>query len=292
MEPKVYIDGALYPKSEAKINVFDHGLLYGDGVFEGIRIYSGRIFRFKEHMDRIFESARSIRLEPPISREEMDQAVIDTVRANGLRDGYIRLVVTRGVGDLGLDPKKCGKASVIVIVDKIQLYPEKLYQEGITVVTASTRRMHPDMLSSKVKSLNYLNSIMAKMEANLAGCIEALMLDSDGFVCECSADNVFIVKKGEVFTPSPKFSLLMGVTRGVVIEIARKLGIVLHETALTRHEFYTADEFFVTGTGAELVPVISLDGRVIGEGKPGPVTGRLLEEFRRLRTSEGTGVLD
>lgn len=290
MEPKVYIDGELYPKSRAKVSVYDHGLLYGDGVFEGIRIYSGRIFRFVEHMDRLYESARSIRLEIPISREELEKAVIDTVRENGLRDGYIRLVVTRGVGDLGLDPKKCGKGSIIVIADKIQLYPEKLYQEGITVITASTRRPKPDMLSSKVKSLNYLNSIMAKMEANLAGCIEALMLDSDGYVCECSADNVFVVRSGEIFTPAPEFSLLLGVTRAVVIEIARGLGLALHETPLTRHEIYTADEFFVTGTGAELVPVISLDGRQIGDGRPGPVTARLLEEFRRLRTSEGTEV--
>ncbi len=227
MEPKVYIDGALYHKSEARISVFDHGLLYGDGVFEGIRVYSGRIFRFKEHMDRLFESARSIRLEISDFARRNGPGVIDTVRANDLRDGYIRLVVTRGVGDLGLDPRKCGKASVIVIVDKIQLYPEKLYQEGITVVTASTRRMHPICFSSKVKSLNYLNSIMAKMEANLAGCIEALMLDSDGFVCECSADNVFMVKNGEVFTPLAQFSLLMGVTRGVVIELARKLEIMV-----------------------------------------------------------------
>jgi len=290
MEPKVYIDGAFYPKSQARISVYDHGLLYGDGVFEGIRVYSGRIFRFKEHMDRFCDSARSIGLTFNLDRAGLDKAVIDTVRENGMRDAYIRLVATRGMGDLGLDPRKCGKSSLFVIVDSIQLYPPKLYEEGITVITAATRRCNPDMLSSKVKSLNYLNSIMAKMEATLAGCIEALMLDSNGYVCECSADNIFIVKRGEVFTPAPEFSLLMGVTRGVTIELARKLGLSLHEAPMTRHDIYTADECFLTGTGAELVPVITLDGRMIGDGKPGPVTARLLEAFRALRTSEGTEV--
>ncbi|HUU29841.1 MAG TPA: branched-chain-amino-acid transaminase [archaeon] len=287
MEPKVYIDGALYPKSEAKISVFDHGLLYGDGVFEGLRVYSGRIFRFKEHIDRFYESALGINLTVPLSRDELDQVIVDTVRINGFREAYIRLVATRGEGDLGLDPKKCKKSSLIVIVDKIQLYDEKLYQQGIPLITAATRRVSPDMFSHKVKSLNYLNSIMAKMEATLAGVPESLMLDSQGYVCECSTENIFIVKNGELLTPSPSFSFLLGITRAVVIEIARKKDINVHELALTRHEIYVADECFLTGTGCELMPAISLDGRKIGNGRPGPVTGMLLKEFRSLRTSEG-----
>ncbi|MEA2062594.1 MAG: branched-chain-amino-acid transaminase [Gemmatimonadota bacterium] len=287
MEPKVYIDGKLYPKSEARISVFDHGLLYGDGVFEGIRVYSGRIFRFAEHIDRLYESARSIGLTVPLSREQMDRVVIDTVRTNGFHDAYIRLVVTRGIGDLGLDPRKCGTGSVIVIVDKIQLYDEKYYREGISVVTASTRRVRPDMLSPRAKSLNYLNNILAKMEANLAGATESLMLNPEGLVAECSADNIFIVKDGELLTPSPEQGPLLGVTRATVIEIAGDLGITVREMHLTRHDIYIADECFATGTGAELIPVISLDGRTIGSGQPGPVTARLLEQFRKLHLAEG-----
>jgi len=287
MEPKVYIDGKLYPKSEAKISVFDHGLLYGDGVFEGIRVYSGRIFRFNEHMDRLYESARSIGLTVPLSRGELEEAVIYTVKTNGLRDAYIRLVITRGVGDLGLDPRKCEHGSVIVIVDKIQLYPEKLYKEGISVITASTRRVSPDMLNPLVKSLNYLNNILANMEANHAGCPESLMLNAQGLVAECSGDNIFIVKNGKLLTPGPDQGILLGVTRAVTIELAGKLGITVHESQLTRHDIYVADECFLTGTGAELVPVISLDDRTIGDGRPGPITGKLFKEFRKLRENEG-----
>ncbi len=290
MEPKVYIDGTLYPKSEAKINVFDHGLLYGDGVFEGIRLYSGRIFRFAEHMDRLYESAEVIKLQIPLSREELEQAVVDTVKANGMRDAYIRLVVTRGEGDLGIDPKKCSRSSIIIIVDKIQLYDEKLYKEGIPIITASTRRISPDMISQRVKSLNYLNNIIAKMEANLAGVPESLMLSADGYVCECSADNIFIVKRGELLTPSPEFPILLGVTRAVVMEIAVRKGIPVRELPLTLHDVYVADECFLTGTGAELIPVIFIDRCKIGSGKPGPVTGMLLEEFRSLHNSEGTNL--
>lgn len=290
MEPKVYIDGTLYPKSEAKISVFDHGLLYGDGVFEGIRLYSGRIFRFAEHMDRLYEGAAVIRLQIPLSRQKLEQEVVDTVKANGMRDAYIRLVVTRGEGDLGIDPKKCSRSSIIIIVDKIQLYDEKLYKEGIPIITASTRRISPDMISQRVKSLNYLNNIIAKMEANLAGVPESLMLSADGYVCECSADNIFIVKRGEVLTPSPEFPILLGVTRTVVMEIAVRKGVPVRELPLTLHDVYVADECFLTGTGAELIPVISIDRRKIGSGKPGPVTGMLLEEFRSLRNSEGTNL--
>lgn len=290
MEPKVYIDGTLYPKSEARISVFDHGLLYGDGVFEGIRVYSGRIFRFAEHMDRLYESAEVIKLQIPLSREELEQAVVDTVKANGMSDAYIRLVVTRGEGDLGIDPKKCSRSSIIIIVDKIQLYDEKLYKEGIPIITASTRRISPDMISQRVKSLNYLNNIIAKMEANLAGVPESLMLSADGYVCECSADNIFIVKRGELLTPSPEFPILLGVTRAVVMEIAVRKGVPVRELPLTLHDVYVADECFLTGTGAELIPVIFIDRRKIGSGKPGPVTGMLLEEFQSLRNSEGTNL--
>ena len=292
MEPKVYIDGTLYPKSEAKISVYDHGLLYGDGVFEGIRVYSGRIFRLREHMDRLYESAAGIRLQVPLSREELEQALVDTVKANGMKDAYIRLVVTRGKGDLGLDPKKCSGSSIIIIVDEIQLYDEKLYRQGIAIITASTRRISPDMVSQRVKSLNYLNSISAKMEAELAGVPESLMLSADGYVCECSADNIFIVKRGELLTPSPEFPILLGITRAVVMELAEKKGVPVRELPLTLHDVYVADECFLTGTGAELIPVNSIDGRKIGSGKPGPVTGMLLEEFRSLRNSEGTSLFD
>jgi len=290
MEPKVYIDGTLYPKSEAKISVFDHGLLYGDGVFEGIRVYSGRIFRFAEHMERLYEGAEVIRLQIPLSRQKLEQAVVDTVKANGMSDAYIRLVVTRGEGDLGIDPKKCSRSSIIIIVDKIQLYDEKLYQVGIQIITASARRISPDMISQRVKSLNYLNNIIAKMEANLAGVPESLMLSADGYVCECSADNIFIVKRGELLTPSPEFPILLGVTRAVVMEIAVRKGVPVRELPLTLQDVYVADECFLTGTGAELIPVISIDRRKIGSGKPGPVTGMLLEEFQSLRNSEGTSL--
>jgi branched-chain amino acid aminotransferase len=290
MEPKVYIDGTLYPKKKAKISVFDHGLLYGDGVFEGIRVYSGRIFRFAEHMDRLYEGAAVIRLQIPLSRPKLEQAVVDTVKASGMMDAYIRLVVTRGQGDLGLDPEKCSRSSIIIIVDKIQLYDEKLYQEGIQIITASTRRISPNMISQRVKSLNYLNNIIAKMEANLVGVPESLMLSADGYVCECSADNIFIVKRGELLTPSPEFPILLGVTRTVVMEIAVRKGVPVRELPLTIQDVYVADECFLTGTGAELIPVISIDRRKIGSGKPGPVTGMLLEEFRSLRDSEGTNL--
>ncbi|MEA1996656.1 MAG: branched-chain-amino-acid transaminase [Gemmatimonadota bacterium] len=287
MEPQVYIDGTIYSKSEAKISVYDHGLLYGDGVFEGIRVYSGRVFRFREHIDRLYQSAAGIGLTVPMSRPELEEAIEDTVRASGFREAYIRLVVTRGVGDLGLDPLKCGRGSVIIIVDTIQLYDEKLYTEGIRIVTASTRRISPGMLCQRVKSLNYLNSIMAKMEAGLAGVPESLMLDNDGYVCECTADNIFIVKGGELFTPSPELPVLLGITRAVVIELARKKGITVHEAALICQDIFVADECFLTGTGAEVIPVIDLDGRTIGNGRPGPVTAGLLEEFRSLRAVEG-----
>lgn len=287
MEPMVYVDGEMYPKSEAKISVFDHGLLYGDGIFEGIRVYSGRIFRFKEHMDRLFESARCLRLQLPLERAGIERAVEDTVRANGMREAYIRLVVTRGTGDLGLDPRKCKKSTLIVIVDKITVYNEELYAQGIPIITSSTRRIRPDMLDQRAKSLNYLNSIMAKIEANIAGVDEALMLDCNGNVAECSVDNIFIVKNGKLLTPGLEFPILAGVTRAVVLELAQQLEIPAVECTLTLHDVYCADEFFLTGTGAELMPVISVDSRTIGDGRPGPLTAGLLKEFRALRAVEG-----
>jgi branched-chain amino acid aminotransferase len=279
---KVYINGKFFDKSEAKVSVYDHGLLYGDGVFEGIRVYSGRVFRLREHIDRLYESARDIWLEIPLPRDQMIRAVEDTVRANNKHDGYIRLVVTRGAGSLGLDPRKTTDPQVIIIVDDIALYPPELYQSGLEVVTAATIRNHPNALSPRVKSLNYLNNILAKIEGIRAGCQEAIMLNVNGEVAECTGDNIFVVKKGELRTPPPHAGILEGVTRGAVMELARKADIPAREMTLTRHDVYTADECFLTGTAAEVVPVVKCDGRVIGTGKPGPVTKQLHEAFHRL----------
>jgi len=287
MEPRVYIDGKLYPKSEARISVFDHGLLYGDGIFEGIRVYSGRIFRLSEHLDRLYQGAADIDLTIPLDCSGMEKAVVDTVRANGFRDAYIRLVATRGVGDLGLDPVKCAVGSVIIIVDKIQLYPEELYRQGINVTTTNIKRISPEGKSPVVKSLNYLNNILGKIEANRAGCQEGLMLNFEGLVAECTADNIFIVKDGELITPAAEQGILLGITRAATMEIAVNLGIKVREIPLSRDEVYQADECFLTGTGAELVPVVTLDERKIGDGTPGPVTFKLLEEYRKLCENEG-----
>jgi len=278
--PRVYINGKLHDKTDAKISVYDHGLLYGDGVFEGIRVYSGKVFRLAEHVERLYDSARSIGLEIPIGRDEMTQAVEDTVRANTAGDAYIRLVVTRGVGTLGLDPRKC-HPNVIIIVDGISLYPKELYEHGLEIITAATIRSHPAALSPRVKSLNYLNNILAKMEAIRAGCLEALMLNHKGEVAECTGDNVFVVKHGRIRTPPLDAGILEGVTRNAVIELAGA-GIPLQESALVRHDIYTADELFLSGTAAELIPVVKCDGRPIGAGKPGPVFRQLRELFLTL----------
>ncbi len=279
---RVYINGKLYDKSEAKVSVFDHGLLYGDGVFEGIRAYGSKIFRLREHIDRLYESARHILLEIPMSREQMADAVVQTLQVNNKPDGYIRLIVTRGVGYLGLDPRKCSEPQVIIIVDDITLYPNEFYENGLEVITASTIRNHPNALNPRIKSLNYLGSILARLEANRAGVQEAIMLNHNGEVAECTADNIFIVKKGEVRTPPSHAGILEGITRGAVLDLARSANIPVREMTLTRHDVFAADECFLSGTAAEVVPVVKCDGRLIGTGKPGPITRQLRERFHQL----------
>lgn len=287
-----YVDGRFVPKEEASVSVYDHGFLYGDGVFEGIRVYGGRVFKLDEHVRRLYESAKSILLEIPIPPEEMKRLILEAVRRNGLQDAYVRPIVTRGRGDLGIDPRKCGRPTVVVIVDQIQLYPERAYREGLRMITATHRKSPPDSLNPRIKSLNYLNQILARLEANLAGADEALMLNHEGYVCECSADNVFVVRSGEVWTPPAHLGILRGVTRDAVLEVARDLGIPAFERTFTLHDVYTADEVFLTGTGAEIGPVVWVDGRVIGSGKPGPVTLRLLQAYRELTAREGTPVYE
>ena len=285
---KVYINGKFYSKENAKISVFDHGLLYGDGVFEGIRSYNRRVFKLKEHIDRLFESAHSLMIEVPISKINLIKAVIKTLKVNRLNNAYIRLVLTRGQGDLGLDPRKCkGNGSLIIIADKIALYPPKLYKNGLKIITVPTIRNHPEALNPQVKSLNYLNNILAKMEAINAGYQEAIMLDSMGYIAECTGDNLFIVENGELYTPPQCMGTLRGITRDTVLHIARSMPIPTHEHVLTRHELYIADEAFLTGTAAEIVPVVYADGRKIGNGKPGGITKLLMKEFRRQTAVDG-----
>src|SRR6516162_5226849 len=276
---KVYISGKLYDKADAKISVFDHGLLYGDGVFEGIRIYHGKIFKLKEHVDRLYESARAIRLEIPLSKPQMIEAIQLTVDANAKIEGYIRPVVTRGSGTLGIDPNRCSEPQVIIIVDDISLYPQELYEKGMKICTASTIRNHPNALNPRIKSLNYLNNVLAKIEGQLAGCQEVLMLNHKGEVAECSGDNIFLVKAGVLKTPPTDAGILEGVTRAAILSLARDADIPTLETSLTRHDVYTADECFLTGTGAEIVPVVECDARPISTGKPGPVTRQLRERY-------------
>jgi len=290
MSTEVYIDGQFYPKDKARISVFDHGFLYGDGVFEGIRAYSGRVFKLDEHLVRLYESAKSLMLAIPLSFDEMRQAVLETVRRNGLRDAYIRLVVSRGPGDLGLDPRKCPRPCVVIIADTINLYPAALYEKGLRVVTVATRRNHNEALSPRIKSLNYLNSILAKIEANHLGYPEVLLLNAEGYITEGTGDNVFIYRRGTLITPPNTAGILEGITRAVILELARDMGIPTAETHFTRHDLYTADECFLTGTAAEAIPVVEADGRVIGTGRPGAVTGRLIEAFRAKARSEGAEV--
>jgi len=286
----IYLNGEFVRREEAKVSVFDHGFLYGDGIFEGIRCYEGNVFRLDDHLKRLYESALSIMLEIPLSFEEMKAAVVETIRKNQLKNSYIRLVVSRGEGDLGLDPRNCKKPNVIIIADQIKLYPQELYDNGMEIVTIPTRRNIPDALNPKIKSLNYLNNILAKIEAARAGVMEALMLNTEGYVCECTGDNVFIVKNGRVMTPPTYLGALDGVTRRVIMEICRDLGVECSEQPFTRHDVFVADECFLTGTAAEIIPVTKLDGRPIGTGKPGPMTKRLIEEFRKRVTVEGTPV--
>jgi branched-chain amino acid aminotransferase len=285
-----YVDGRFVPKEEATVSVFDHGFLYGDGVFEGIRAYNGRVFRLEEHLDRLYDSARTIMLEIPLAREAMRDAILETIRRNNLRDAYIRPVVSRGFGDLGIDPRKCRRPTVVIIVDTIQLYPKEAYANGLRMITATTRKIRPDMLNPRVKSLNYLNNILARIEANQAGVDEALMLSHEGYVCECSADNIFIIRGGEIWTPPAHLGILKGVTRGAVLELAAVLGIPAQERVFTLHDVYTADECFLTGTGAEVGPVVDVDGRLIRNGRPGALTLRLVDAFRDTVRREGTPI--
>lgn len=285
---RIYINGKFYEKNEAKISVFDHGFLYGDGVFEGIRAYSRLVFKLREHIDRLFESAHSIMLEIPLTREQLIKAVIQTLKENGLKDAYIRLVVTRGEGDLGLDPRKCkGKTGVIIITDRIVFYPQKFYKEGLEIITVPTVRNLPEALNPQIKSLNYLNNILAKIEAVNAGYDEAIMLDSLGYVAECTGDNIFIVKRNHLYTPPQCMGTLRGITRDTVLEIARKNRIPVHEHVITRHEVYISDECFLTGTAAEVIPVVKVDGRKIGSGKPGKLTLSLMKKFKESTKKEG-----
>src|SRR3954447_15744525 len=284
---KVYVDGQYYDEKDAKISVFDHGLLYGDGIFEGIRAYNGRVFKLKEHIERLFFSAKAILLGIPLSPRGVADAVLETCRRNKLRDGYIRLVVTRGVGGLGLNPSKCRAPSVIIIADRIQLYPPEYYDRGLDLITVPTVRNLHSALNPAIKSLNYLNNILAKIEANQGGCEEAIMLNSEGYVSECTGDNIFILKAGQMFTPPLSAGALYGITRGVVIELAQQQGIAVSEPNLTRYDMFNADECFLTGTGAELIPVVKIDGRVIGNGKPGPVTKSLVQKYKALTKVSG-----
>jgi branched-chain amino acid aminotransferase len=279
---KVYIDGKFYDKDEAKISVYDHGLLYGDGVFEGIRVYKGRVFRREAHIERLFASAQAIMLDIGMTQKEMIAAVEATVQESGMDDAYIRLVVTRGRGDLGINPATCKKSTVIIIVDTISLYPKEYYEKGIAVVTASVRRIAPDQFDTRIKSLNYLNNILAKLEAQQAGCMEAVILNKEGYVAECTADNIFVIKKGVLCVPPAYGSNLEGITRGTVIDAAKRISLPCFERTLTQYDLYTADECFITGTGAEIMPVTKIDGRVIGSGAIGNATQKLRGEFWRI----------
>jgi branched-chain amino acid aminotransferase len=289
---KIYIDGQYYDEANAKISVFDHGLLYGDGIFEGIRAYNGRVFRLKEHIDRLFYSAKAILLPVPLSHAEMSRAVVETCRENEVRDGYVRLVVTRGIGTLGLNPNRCKNPSVIIIAGKIQLYPPEFYEKGLEIITVPTVRNLHSALNPAIKSLNYLNNILAKIEANNSGCEEAIMLNAEGFVAECTGDNIFILKENHLQTPPLMAGALYGITRQVVLDLAQEAGLKVSETNLTRYDVFNADECFLTGTGAELVPVVKVDGRVIGTGQPGPVTRRLVAQYHALTKVSGEPIYE
>ncbi|GJM79296.1 branched chain amino acid aminotransferase [Paenibacillus sp. HMSSN-139] len=289
-EQWIYLDGQFVTKDQAKVSVYDHGFLYGDGIFEGIRIYNGNIFKCKEHLDRLYDSAKSIMLEIPLTYQEMENALVETLRRNELRNGYIRLVVSRGAGNLGLDPNRCPKASVVIIVEQLAIYSEEAYKTGLKTVSVSTRRNIPDALNPKIKSLNYLNNILVKIQSNLSGAGEAIMLNAQGYVTEGSGDNIFIVKNGMITTPPCYLGALDGITRQAIIEICRKKGYSMQEQPFTLHDVYVADEVFLTGTAAEVIAVREVDGRIIGEGHAGPITLKLLEEFRAIVDQDGLKV--
>lgn len=286
---KIFIDNVFYKKEEAKISVFDHGFLYGDGVFEGIRVYNQRVFKLEEHIDRLYDSAKAILLTIPVDKKTMIEYVLRTCQENNLYDkGYIRLIVSRGVGDLGLDPNKCSKPSIIIIAASLSLYPEEFYQTGLKIITAPTRRNLSEAVNPNIKSLNYLNNILAKIEATNSGAEEAVMLNQEGFVAECTGDNIFIIKNKKLITPSPSMGILNGITRNTVMELAESAGLVAEEKMLTRYDLYTAEECFLTGTGAELIPVIEIDKRMIGNGKPGKKTLEMIQLFRNYANNNGT----
>jgi branched-chain amino acid aminotransferase len=287
-----YLDGEFLPKSEAKVSVYDHGLLYGDGVFEGIRAYNGRVFRLREHIDRLWSSAQAILLTIPMTREEMCEVILELLRRNKRNDSYVRVVVTRGVGDLGLDPRKCPRASVFVLADAIEMYSRSLYEKGLRVVTVSTRRNSPDALNPAIKSLNYLNNILGKIEANRADAAEGIMLTRDGLVAEATADNIFIISDGVVRTPPVYLGILPGITRAVAMELVQKRGLEVEEIPFTLQEVYPADECFLTGTGAEIVPVVEIDERQIADGRPGTITQALMQDFSRLVQTEGAEICE
>lgn len=284
---KIYMNGELVEREKAVISVFDHGLLYGDGVFEGIRTYDNLVFRLREHIDRLYRSARAIELKVPMTKTEMIEAVVLTLKANNLSNGYVRLVVTRGPGDLGLDPRRCGKATIFIIADKIALYPDEFYRKGLAIVTAATRRNFPRSLDPRIKSLNYLNNILAKIDAIKAGTEEAIMLTYDDYVAECTGDNIFIVRSGKLLTPPVSVGALEGITRDAVIALADRMHIPFYEKMLRMDDLYSSEEVFLTGTAAEIIPVITIDGRRIGSGKPGDKTLKLMAEFKKLTKSDG-----
>ncbi len=287
---KIYLDGKFVDPADAKISVFDHGLLYGDGVFEGIRLYGGNIFRLEEHLERLEYSAKAIMLKLPHTRKEFSDITCETCRQNGLTDAYIRLVVTRGIGDLGLAPWSCPTPSTFVIASKISLYPQEYYDNGLAIVTVPTRRINPAALPPTVKSLNYLNNILGKIEAQQFGALEAIMLNDQGYVSECTADNIFIVHKGEIITPSSSQGALKGITRDTIFDIALELNVPIRDANMTRYDVWCADECFLTGSGAEVIPAVKLDGREIGTGKPGPISQQILASFRRRVLVEGTKI--
>jgi branched-chain amino acid aminotransferase len=289
---KIFIDGKFFDEKTAKVSVFDHGLLYGDGVFEGIRAYNGRVFKLAEHIERLFSSAQAILLKIPMSRSELIKAVVETCRRNKLRDGYIRLVVTRGIGSLGLNPYTCKRGSVIIIAGKIQLYPAEEYKRGLSIITVPTARNLHSALNPAIKSLNYLNNILAKIEAINGGCEEAIMLNAQGFVAECTGDNIFLVKDGHLSTPPLSSGALYGITRGVVLDLARENGLSVSEPDVTRYDLFNADECFLTGTGAEVIAVVKIDGRIIGKGRPGPITARLIKRYHELTQVSGEPIFD